>query len=105
MFGNDCERILCKFRHEEHHPDEEDRDDVDSDEDQDENDNEKDEINYINTVHIKDLEPILRKVEEAIEKVNELPKKKSDNLTCDECEFEAKNVNGLNMHKKAKHAK
>ena len=40
-----------------------------------------------------------------MEKVNELLKKQSDNLTCDECEFEAKNANGLSMHKKAKHAK
>ena len=101
MFGNDCERILCMFRHVEHIPDDEDSDYGDSDGDQTENDNEND----INTVHMKDLKPILKKVEEAMEKVNELLKKKSDNLTCDECEFEAKNANGLNMHKKAKHAK
>ena len=28
---------------------------------------------------------------------------KSGILICDVCEFEAKNANGLNMHKKAKH--
>ena len=60
-------------------------------------------MKFQETIQIKDLEPSLRKVEEAMEKVNDLLKKKSDNLVCDVCEFEAKNANGLNMHKKAKH--
>ena len=28
---------------------------------------------------------------------------KNTKIKCDKCEFEAKNLNGLNMHKKAKH--
>ena len=39
--------------------------------------------------------------EEAMEKVNELLKQQK--LKCDVCEFQARNANGLNMHKKAKH--
>ena len=46
------------------------------------------------------------------ENIFEMPKTESSNfytawagkrLKCDSCEFKAKNQNGLNMHKKAKH--
>ena len=50
-----------------------------------------------------DLEPSLKKVEEAMKKVNDLMKKKAASLQCDECDFEARNNNGLTMHKKSKH--
>ena len=106
MFGNDCERIMCMFKHEEHHPDDEDSDDDDdSDEDVNDNVNENDETNESNIIQMKDLEPSLRKVEEAMEKVNELLRKNPNNLACDKCDFVAKNVNGLNMHNKSKHTK
>ena len=104
MFGNDCESILCMFKHIEHHPDEcGDDDETDEDEDENANENENGDVLDINSVQMKDLEPSLRKVEEAMEKVNQLLKKSTNNLICDECDFEAKNMNGLNMHKKAKH--
>ena len=99
MFGNDCERILCMFKHEKHVPDDEESEDEESDDDENDEVTEEDE----STIYIKDLEPSLIKVEEAMEKVSELLKKKSNVLTCNECDFEAKNTNGLNMHKKAKH--
>ena len=59
------------FKHEEHHPDDEDSDIYDNETDEDVN----------------------------------LLRKNSNNLLCDECDFAAKNVNGLNMHIKAKHTK
>ena len=50
-------------------------------------------------ISIDDIEPSLRNVEEAMEKVNALLKQKKWN--CDVCEFEARNANSLKMHKKA----
>ena len=48
-----------------------------------------------------DLEPSLKIVEEAMEKVQHLLI--SSKLKCDKCDFVAKNDTGLNMQKKAKH--
>ena len=48
-----------------------------------------------------EIEPALTKIELAMEKVNNLINSKR--LKCDSCDFKAKNQNGLNMHKKAKH--
>ena len=53
---------------------------------------------------ITDIEPSLQKVEDAMEKVQQLLlKENKSKLKCDICEFQAKNSNGLNMHMKAKH--
>ena len=53
---------------------------------------------------IGDIEPSLRKVEEAMDKVEKLLlQNKTSNLKCNKCDFEAKNSNGLTMHNKAKH--
>ena len=52
-------------------------------------------------ITIEDIEPCLKKVEYAMKKVRMAIEKQG--LKCDQCEFEARNANGLNMHKKAKH--
>ena len=52
-------------------------------------------------VKIGDIEPSLRKVEEAMDKVEQLLLQ--NNFKCNICDFQAKNSNGLTMHKKAKH--
>ena len=53
---------------------------------------------------VKDIEPSLRKVEEAMDKIQQLlMPEQTSKLKCDQRDFEAKNTNGLNMHKKAKH--
>ena len=69
------------------------KDESDSDENGDDDEN---------VVKIQYREPCLARVEEAMKKVKVLLQPPSK-LKCDKCEFEAKNVNGLNMHKKAKH--
>ena len=51
--------------------------------------------------YVEDLKPMLKKIQEAVEKFDVLLKKCS--LRCDQCDFEAKNQNGLNMHVKSKH--
>ena len=103
-FGKNCERIMCMFSHEE-------RDVSDTEEDDDESENENDddenndEVNNDDEVIVKigDIEPSLRKVEEAMDKVEQLLQNKTSNIKCNICDFEAKNSNGLTMHKKAKH--
>ena len=100
-YGKGCERMLCMFQHEE--SDEEDDEEDGSDDSDDDND-EDGEINDEDTlVKIRDLEPSIKNVEEAMEKVNVLLKKHSSALRCELCDFEARNSNGLTMHKKAKH--
>ena len=93
-FGQQCERTMCMFVHES-------RDVSDSEEESDSDETGDDDENE-NVVKIQDLEPCLERVEEAMKKVQVLLQPPSK-LKCDKCEFEAKNVNGLNMHKKAKH--
>ena len=98
-FGRGCERMLCMFQHEdEENSDDEDNNDDDGDDD-DDNDCDDDTEDGVITIH--DIEPSMKKVEEAMRKVDELLKKQS--LQCDVCSFEAKNSNGLTMHKKSKH--
>ena len=101
-FGNGCERIMCMFQHEENNDGDADKNDESSDEDDDESDND-DENGVKHLVNVTDLEPSLKKVEEAMEKVNNLLQKQVSALKCNLCEFEAKNTNGLTMHKKARH--
>ena len=98
-FGNGCERIMCMFQHEENDDGDEDKNDESSDEE----DNADGENGVNKLVNVTDLEPSHRKVEEAMEKVNNLLQKQLSVLKCDLCEFEARNTNGLTMHKKAKH--
>ena len=50
-----------------------------------------------------DIEPSLEKVQKSIEKVSALLEQVCPKLKCQQCEFEAKNQNGLNMHVKSKH--
>ena len=89
-YGKSCERILCMFKHEECD---------DGDDSENENDSEEDE----DEESVENLKPVLKKIQEAVEKFDVLLKKCS--LRCDQCEFEAKNQNGLNMHVKSKHTK
>ena len=49
------------------------------------------------------LKPSLDKVKQSIEKVSALLEKVCPILKCNNCEFEAKDKNGLNVHIKAKH--
>ena len=110
-FGNECERLLCMYQHEQHFQDEdEDEDENEEGDEGDEgdesdgaDDDELEEHEYLRTVKIMDLEPSLKKVEEAMNKVNNLMKMQASRLKCDQCDFEAKNNNGLTMHQKAKH--
>ena len=107
-FGKECERLLCMYQHEQHFQDEKEDDDENEEEENDkdsesDDDNNLDEHEYLKTVKIMDLEPSLKKVEEAMKKVNDLMKQKAASLQCDECDFEARNHNGLTMHKKSKH--
>ena len=46
---------------------------------------------------------MLKKIQEAVDKFEVMLKKCS--LKCDDCDFEARNQNGLTMHIKAKHTK
>ena len=80
--------MLCKYRHEE-------CEDDDEDESENANNSEEDEES------VEDLKPMLKNIQEAVEMFDLLLKKCS--LRCEECDFEARNQNGLNMHVKAKH--
>ena len=96
------------YQHEQHFQDEKEDDDENEEGENDkdsesDDDNNLDEHEYLKTVKIMDLEPSLKKVEEAMKKVNDLMKQKAASLQCDECDFEARNHNGLTMHKKSKH--
>ena len=97
-----CERIMCMFQHEK--SEEKDDDDGDNSDDDDSEDDDDDEQNDEESlVKIRDLEPSIKKVEEAMKKVSVLLQKQTSALKCDDCEFEARNTNGLTMHKRAKH--
>ena len=82
------------FRHEES-----DIVECESEEDSDDED-EKIEINDAN---IKKIKPVLEKFRKAVDDFEELLGKYS--LKCKDCDFEAKDANGLRMHLKAKHNK
>ena len=94
---------MCMFLHDERDvSDNEDEDDIE-DEPDDKNDDVNDTENSEseNIFNVEDLEPSLKKVEDAMNKVEQLIL--TSKLKCDKCDFSAKNINGLNMHKKAKH--
>ena len=94
MFGTECERRLCMFRHEGRNGDEEESDDESDNEDTDDDTME---------VDVEEIKPVLEKLEEAFKKLSVNLKKYFGPLRCDSCDFEAKNENGLTMHKRAKH--
>ena len=89
------------FQHDERYVSD-DEDDAESEDESDE-ENDDDKKNEKEVIRITDLEPSLKKDEEAMNKVNVLLQKKTSLLKCDLCEFEAGNTNGLTMHKKSKH--
>ena len=97
IYGNQCERMYCMFKHDEHFQNNEEE----SDDENEIDENECDEIYDLDTVRLSDIEPVLAKVEIAMKKANDLLK--GAKLNCENCDFVAKNQNGLNMHKKAKH--
>ena len=82
------------FRHEESKK----REEIDDDD----SDNES-EVDVSDTAqeNVKELIPILERFKEAVAKFDVLLQKCS--LKCKECDFEAKDTNGLVMHMKAKH--
>ena len=90
-FAKNCERKFCMSKHvntgEEECENVEDSDDDDDD---------------INVEGIK-IKPVLEKFKQAVENFEEMLGKYS--LKCKSCEFEAKDLNGLSMHMKAKHNK
>ena len=87
-FGKTCERNLCMYQH--------DKDDEEDEDDNGENDDDEEETSTADT-----LKPVLEKVQDALDKFEIVMQKNS--LKCDQCDFEAKNKNGLTMHLKAKH--
>ena len=97
IFGNECERMFCMFRHDEHFQNDEEECEEENDEMDEHDESDED----IETFKLSEIEPALAKVEVAMEKVNNLLN--TTKLKCDSCDFKAKNQNGLNMHKKAKH--
>ena len=97
---------MCMFSHEERDvsdTEEEDESDEEKNEDENNDDAQNDQENNDDEhiVKIGDIEPSLRKVEEAMDKVEQLLLQ--NNFKCNICDFQAKNSNGLTMHKKAKH--
>jgi len=71
-FGQLCERVMFMFAHEERDvSDSEDKDDSDDENDDDEN-NEDEHIEDEHLFKVKNIEPSLRKVEEAMDKIQQL---------------------------------
>ena len=94
------------FIHEERDvSDSEDDSDEEKEDEHNEDGNNQDENNEDEYLFkVKDIEPSLRKVEQAMDKIQQLlMPEQTSKLKCDKCDFEAKNNNGLNMHNKAKH--
>ena len=93
-YGKQCERKLCMFKHE--NPEEE--------ESETDSDGENDEVDIgVNGMDLNKIKPVLEKFKKAVDNFEELLDKYS--LKCKECEFEAKDANGLSMHIKAKRVK
>ena len=93
-YGNNCERTMCMFKHEEFRDIEVESDDGAEDED--------DQMS-LDGVDIDKISPVLENFKKAVENFEQLLGKYS--LKCKVCEFEAKDINGLTMHIKAKHNK
>ena len=73
---------------------------VDQLEGRDEND---DEMLGNDRINIEEIKPALEKCKQAVENFEQMLEQYS--LKCKQCEFEAKDFNGLTMHIKAKHKK
>ena len=92
-FGQTCERIMCMFSHEERDVSDTEEED-ESDEENNDEDAENDQTNNYDEqiVNIGDIEPSVRKVEEAMDKLQQFLMQ--INLKCNICDFQAKNSNG-----------
>ena len=90
-FGKSCERKMCMYRHDDAKEESDDEDESESSDDEEEDES------------LEELKPVLKKIQEAVDKFEVMLKKCS--LKCDDCDFEARNQNGLSMHIKAKHTK
>ena len=60
-----------------------------------------DDVDVNDGINFEDIKPALDKFKQAVDNFEQLLGKHS--LKCKQCEFEAKDLNGLNMHMKAKH--
>ena len=74
-----------------------------SDDDEDDDDDGDDDVDGVEAVDIEKIKPVLDNFKKAVDNFEELLGKYS--LKCKNCEFEAKDLNGLTMHMKAKHNK
>ena len=66
-------------------------------------DNDDDDDISVEGINLDKIKPVLEKFKQAVENFEEMLGKYS--LKCKSCEFEAKDLNGLSMHMKAKHNK
>ena len=89
------------FRHENNIEKENESDDDDDDESDDEY--LSDQFWIEGVLDIEKIKPVLDNFKKAVDNFEELLSKYS--LKCKNCEFEAKDLNGLTMHMKAKHNK
>ena len=87
-YGKTCDRVMCMFRH-----------DVEGDSD----DESAESGTNQSDVSSENIVPSLEQITKSLEKVAILLKKVVPILKCEQCEFEARNQNGLTMHMKAKH--
>ena len=94
-FGGNCERNMCMFKHEDLVTET-----CDSDDDSEDGDD-----NMIGDVgnNFDEIKPVLEQFEQDVDNFEQLLEKYSPK--CKECEFEARDFNGLTVHVKAKHKK
>ena len=76
---------------------------IEEDENDEESDDNDDDKFTCDGVDAEKIKPLLEKFKKAVDDFEELLGKYS--LKCKQCEFEAKDFNGLTMHMKAKHNK
>ena len=92
-FGSNFAQNLCMYQHEKSVDEESDNDGESSDDD---------DVAVVNDdIDFEEIKPALEKFKQADDNFEQLLGK--HNLKCKQCEFEAKDMNGLNMHMKAKH--
>ena len=89
-FDGVCERKLCMYKHD--MKEEENEDDAESDNEDD---------GALENICVEDIRPVLEKFKKTVENFEVILQKCS--VKCKQCDFEAKDSNGLNMHVKAKH--
>ena len=93
-YGKNCERNLCMFQHVESR-------DIENVSDDDSEDGDSEESFNLHDINLERIKPVLDKFKQAVDNFELLLNKYS--LKCKNCEFEAKDMNGLTMHMKAKH--